>query len=163
SRGRVFVCTPAGPKDEEDCAKKILAVLLRRAYRQPVDAAQLEKSMKFYRQGRADGDFAAGIDMALSAVLVNPQFLFRVERDHAGPPPLPRRRRQSAAGLSARDGAFFRERCARGPKRARPLEGGLHLPQRTPREPLRHPTCLRRALSPRRAREGPATGRPAAS
>jgi hypothetical protein len=37
--------------------------------------------MKFYRQGRAGADFEAGIEMALSAVLVNPQFLFRVERD----------------------------------------------------------------------------------
>jgi len=47
SRGRIFACTPTGPKDEQDCAKKILAALLRRAYRQPVAAAQLEKSMKF--------------------------------------------------------------------------------------------------------------------
>jgi hypothetical protein len=87
SRGRVFICTPAGPNDEEECARKILSTLLRRAYRQPVTAASLEKAMKFYRQGRAGGDFDAGIEMALSAVLVNPQFLFRVERDPAGVSP----------------------------------------------------------------------------
>ena len=34
-----------------------------------------------------DGDFEAGIEMALSAVLVSPQFLFRVEPDPAGTPP----------------------------------------------------------------------------
>jgi hypothetical protein len=58
--------------------------LLRRAYRRPVGNADVEKAMKFYRQGRKDGDFDAGIEMALSAVLVNPQFLFRVERDPPG-------------------------------------------------------------------------------
>ena len=37
--------------------------------------------MAFYREARADGDFDAGIAAALSAVLANPEFLFRVERD----------------------------------------------------------------------------------
>jgi hypothetical protein len=38
--------------------------------------------------GRSPGpEFEAGIEMALSAVLVSPQFLFRVERDPAGIPP----------------------------------------------------------------------------
>src|SRR5262249_20408039 len=84
SRRRIFVCEPTGPADEEACARKILSALLRRAYRRPVTDASLEKVMKFYRQGRAEGDFDAGIETALSAVLVNPQFLFRVERDPAG-------------------------------------------------------------------------------
>ncbi|MCI0639696.1 MAG: DUF1592 domain-containing protein [Gemmataceae bacterium] len=57
---------------------------MRRAYRRPVADAHLAKAMKFYRQARADGDFDAGIEMALSAILVNPQFLFRVEHDPAG-------------------------------------------------------------------------------
>jgi hypothetical protein len=81
SRRRILSCEPTGPADEEACAKKILADLLRRAYRQPVTSANLDKAMKFYRQGRKDGDFDAGIEMALSAILVNPQFLFRVEQE----------------------------------------------------------------------------------
>ncbi len=84
SRRRIFVCEPTGRAGEEDCAKKILSALIRRAYRRPVDDATLEKTMKFYRQARADGDFDAGLEMAISAVLVNPQFLFRVERDPPG-------------------------------------------------------------------------------
>jgi len=100
SRRRIFICTPTpltlpsppgggegrvrGQADEEACATKILSTLLRRAYRRSVDNAYLEKAMKFYRQGRKQGDFEAGIEMALSAVLVNPQFLFRVERDPPG-------------------------------------------------------------------------------
>ncbi|MCI0379326.1 MAG: DUF1592 domain-containing protein [Gemmataceae bacterium] len=94
SRARIFVCEPTltptplpperGRADEEDCAKKILSALMRRAYRRPVADAHLAKAMKFYRQARADGDFDAGIESALSAILVNPQFLFRVEHDPAG-------------------------------------------------------------------------------
>jgi hypothetical protein len=84
SRRRIFISEPTGPADEETCAKKILSTLLRRAYRHPVTEAQLEKSMKFFRQGRAGADFDAGIELALSAMLVNPQFLFRVEVEPAG-------------------------------------------------------------------------------
>jgi hypothetical protein len=84
SRRRIFVSTPAGPADEEACAKKIISDLMRRAYRRPATDANLEKLMKYYRQGRKDAGFDAGIEMALSAVLVNPQFLFRVEQDPKG-------------------------------------------------------------------------------
>ena len=54
---------------------------MRRAYRRPVSKAEVEGPMAFYREGRADGDFDAGIGTALSAVLINPEFLFRVETD----------------------------------------------------------------------------------
>ena len=37
--------------------------------------------MKFYAAARATGNFEAGIEAALSAVLVNPNFLLRIERD----------------------------------------------------------------------------------
>jgi mono/diheme cytochrome c family protein len=87
SRRRIFAREPTGPDDEEGCARRILSTLIRRAYRRPVTDADLEKPMEFYRQARAEGDFDAGIEMALSAVLVSPQFLFRVEKDPAGVAP----------------------------------------------------------------------------
>jgi cytochrome c5 len=94
SRRRLFVCRPderrAGgqvrserpPASKEDaCAKTILTTVMRRAYRRPVSKAEVEGPMAFYREGRADTDFDAGIARALSAVLINPEFLFRVETD----------------------------------------------------------------------------------
>src|SRR5262249_20907269 len=84
SRRRVLIRRPTRPADEEACAKKVLSALLRRAYRGRAADAHLDRAMKFYRQGRDKGDFAAGIERALSAILVNPQFLFRVERDPPG-------------------------------------------------------------------------------
>ena len=82
SRRRIFVCTPTGanePGEEEACAEEIISTLMRRAYRRPVSALDMEGPMAFYREGRAHGDFDAGIGSALTAVLVNPKFLFRVE------------------------------------------------------------------------------------
>lgn len=85
SRDRLFVCTPAaGEAAEETCAREILATLMKRAYRRPVSGPDVAEAMAFYREGRSAGDFDAGIGNAVTAVLVNPEFLFRVELDPAG-------------------------------------------------------------------------------
>ena len=83
SRRRLFVCQPTGSdkNQEADCARTILSTVMRRAYRRPISKAEVEGPMAFYREGRADGDFDAGISKALSAVLINPEFLLRVEGD----------------------------------------------------------------------------------
>ena len=84
SRRRLFVCTPpggSGSAEEEACAEEILTTLMRRAYRRSISIADLEGPMAFYRDGRANGDFDAGIGRALTSVLINPEFLFRVELD----------------------------------------------------------------------------------
>ncbi len=87
SRRRLFVCRPADPGEEESCADRILSTLMRRAYRRPVTSADLERPMAFYRNARAEEGFEAGIESALSAVLISPEFLFRVEPDPAGAAP----------------------------------------------------------------------------
>jgi len=87
SRRRVFVCRPERAAEEEPCAERILRNLMRRAYRRPVTDEDLARPMKFYRQASAEEGFEAGIEMALSAILVSPEFLFRIERDPPGLPP----------------------------------------------------------------------------
>jgi len=87
SRRRIFVCRPAKPSDEEACAERILTTIMRRAYRRPVTGADLEPPMRFYRSAGAEDGFEAGIEAALSAVLVSPEFLFRVEQDPVGTGP----------------------------------------------------------------------------
>jgi hypothetical protein len=87
SRRRIFACRPAEASEEDACAKRIVATLARRAYRRPVTSGDLEVPLKFYREARKDGGFEAGIEMALRAVLVSPEFLFRVEQDPAGVAP----------------------------------------------------------------------------
>ena len=89
SRRAIFTCRPpedavaSGP-DEAVCAREILGRLGRRAFRRPTTEADLEMLLGFFEMGRADGDFDAGIEMALRRVLVSPDFLFRRERDPEG-------------------------------------------------------------------------------
>jgi Protein of unknown function (DUF1592)/Protein of unknown function (DUF1588)/Protein of unknown function (DUF1587)/Protein of unknown function (DUF1585)/Protein of unknown function (DUF1595) len=83
SRRRIFTCKPAtaNAADETACARKILASLTRRAYRQPVSDADIDVVMKFYDSGRKNGNFEGGIENALAFILTAPKFLFRTESD----------------------------------------------------------------------------------
>jgi len=82
SRARVFTCRPKTPAQEETCARQILTTLVRRAYRQPASASDVNRVMDFYRSSRkGGGTFDAGIQLALQRVLASPKFVLRVERD----------------------------------------------------------------------------------
>jgi hypothetical protein len=102
SRKRLLICTPASTQDEVPCAKKILTTLATRAYRRPVAAtgADIDTLLEFYRAGRqhgpatgtggpvspkpaGEGGFEFGVERAIARVLVDPQFLFRFEREPA--------------------------------------------------------------------------------
>jgi mono/diheme cytochrome c family protein len=87
SRRTIFVCRPAQPAQEPACARTILSTLAHRAFRRPVTSADIEPLYAFYQKGRArrseaeSGDFESGIQAAIEAMLVSPEFLFRIERD----------------------------------------------------------------------------------
>jgi mono/diheme cytochrome c family protein len=83
SRRRIFVCHPVKPAEEPSCARTILRTLTRRAFRRPVTAADIQPLYAFYQKGRREGDFETGIQNALQAMLVSPEFLFRIEQDPA--------------------------------------------------------------------------------
>ena len=83
SRRKLFVCYPKNPSEETACAERIVSAFVRRAYRRPVVAADWAKPLKFYHEAKEAGGFEAGIGSALSAILVSPEFLFRIERDPA--------------------------------------------------------------------------------
>src|SRR6202041_1891114 len=62
--------------------------LARHAYRRPATAQDSEILMSFYQQGRTEGgDFDHGVEMALRRVLVDPEFVFRVETPPASVKP----------------------------------------------------------------------------
>ncbi len=85
SRRAIFPCRPESdaPRDEEICAREILGSLARRAYRRPIEPPDLSTLVDFYRSGRDEGTFEAGVQLALERILLSPDFLFRVERDPA--------------------------------------------------------------------------------
>ena len=87
TRRRIFVCRPGNAAEEAPCARQILSSLARRAYRRPVTGRDLAPLVAFYDQGRMAGGFEAGIERALRALLVSPDFLFRVVSDPPGAEP----------------------------------------------------------------------------
>jgi hypothetical protein len=46
-----------------------------------VTSADVQGLVAIYRSGRANGDFESGIQAAIEAMLVSPEFLFRIEQD----------------------------------------------------------------------------------
>lgn len=82
SRKQVFICHPGKSADsaaEEQCARKIIATLARKAYRRPVTDADTNTLLKVYASGRKNGDFEEGIRRVVTAVLASPYFLYRAE------------------------------------------------------------------------------------
>ncbi len=86
SRREIFSCSPSSAAEELPCAAEILTRLATRAYRRPLatDAGEVRLLLDFYRLGREEGgDFEVGIQYALSRLLVDPNFLYRFEREPA--------------------------------------------------------------------------------
>ena len=81
SRQRIFACRPSNRQAEAGCARQILTQLARRAYRRPATDAQLKELLGFYTDGRTNGTFESGIELALRRLLVSPEFLYRIEAD----------------------------------------------------------------------------------
>ena len=81
SHRRIFFCRPT-PATQETCARKILAALARRAYRRPVSAEEVTRLLRYVHLAKQEGQsFERGIQLALEAMLVSPNFLFHVEID----------------------------------------------------------------------------------
>jgi Protein of unknown function (DUF1592)/Protein of unknown function (DUF1588)/Protein of unknown function (DUF1587)/Protein of unknown function (DUF1595)/Protein of unknown function (DUF1585)/Cytochrome C oxidase, cbb3-type, subunit III len=87
ARRRVLTCHPASEKDEIPCAKSIIAKLGRQAFRRPLNDGDVERILNDYQFGRNEGNFESGIRMAVQAILSDPQFVFRFERDPANAAP----------------------------------------------------------------------------
>ena len=66
----------------KEAAEKILDRLARRAFRRPVTKEEVAKLVKFVEMVLKDGEsFEKGIELATTAVLCSPHFLFRIELD----------------------------------------------------------------------------------
>ncbi len=83
SRRRIFSCRPTSAVEETSCASGLLKRLATQAYRGPVSSADFADLMKFYEEGRREGDFESGVRLAVQGLLANPRFLFRVEQTPA--------------------------------------------------------------------------------
>ena len=74
------------PLDPRRAARQLLAGFLRKAFRRPVDAAEVDRYLAMYDRAAERGDpYEERVKLALKAVLVSPRFLFRIE-DHEDAP-----------------------------------------------------------------------------
>ena len=88
SRQRLFTCHPTKSADEEKCAHDIATKLAYRAYRGNSTPQNVDALMSFYKIGRSNGgSFDDGITAVVQRVLVEPQFLYRVESTPNGVAP----------------------------------------------------------------------------
>jgi len=84
---RLFGMKPGEtPLNSRKAAQQLIAGFLKKAYRRPVDAGEVEPYMKLYDRAAERGDpYEERIKLALSGVLVSPKFLFRVEKPNSAP------------------------------------------------------------------------------
>ena len=74
------------PLDGRRAAREVLGSFLPRAFRRPVEPAEVDKFLALYDRAAQRGDpWTERMKLALSAVLVHPDFLFRMERRESAP------------------------------------------------------------------------------
>jgi mono/diheme cytochrome c family protein len=79
SQKRILTCDPASGSS---CVNSILATLSRRAYRRPTTKAEVAQLVQIFDKAAKNGYTPAqSLQFAIAAMLVSPQFLFRIERD----------------------------------------------------------------------------------
>jgi Protein of unknown function (DUF1592)/Protein of unknown function (DUF1588)/Protein of unknown function (DUF1587)/Protein of unknown function (DUF1585)/Protein of unknown function (DUF1595)/Planctomycete cytochrome C len=80
SHKKIMACDPKAL--HADQTREILTRFATRAYRRPATKDEVDRLVKLVEAAEKRGDkWEAGIQLALSAVLVSPKFLFRVELD----------------------------------------------------------------------------------
>ncbi len=84
TRKKIYICGHLDGHHDPSCARKIVANLARNAFRRPVSVAEVDRYLKLVTQAQKEGDsFDGGISVALQALLVSPDFLFRIETSPA--------------------------------------------------------------------------------
>ncbi len=96
---KVYTCGHVNGRHQRWCAPRIVGDLARRAFRRLVGASELQKYVGLVEQvQQQEGSLAEGLAIGIQAILVSPDFLFRIER---GTPDVGSRRVLSPTPLKA--------------------------------------------------------------
>ncbi len=81
SQAALLGCSPTTRADEDACAATATAALAKKAFRRPVDAAEVAVLVKLYTVLRSDGttDFSTAMALLIETILQEPDFVYRVE------------------------------------------------------------------------------------
>jgi hypothetical protein len=84
---KVLTCGHVDGRHQPSCTTRIMADLVQRAFRRPVSAQETARFTALAdRVGRREGSWREGLAAGIAAVLVSPDFLFRIERDPSNVP-----------------------------------------------------------------------------
>ena len=88
SARKIYTCGHRNGEHQSWCASRIMTDLARRAFRRPVAAGEVQKYVALVRKAQQDeGPFDEGLAVGIQALLVSPDFLFRIERNPSGARP----------------------------------------------------------------------------
>jgi hypothetical protein len=77
-RDRIVGCSPTGPADAT-CFRSFITTFGRRALRHALSEEEITRYMKAQTNAIDEGDFYAGVDVVVRAMLQDPSFLYRIE------------------------------------------------------------------------------------
>ncbi len=84
---RIFLCGHPIGQHNKQCVRGNLAQLASLAYRRPATSAEVSKVAKLVALGEKNGlNFEQSMRLGVEAILVSPQFLYRLEHDPKGDP-----------------------------------------------------------------------------
>jgi hypothetical protein len=85
SHRRILIATPGPGVDDREAARRVIERFATRAFRRPVRAEEVERYLALADDAARNGEtFERRIQLAVTAILLSPHFLFRVELDPPG-------------------------------------------------------------------------------
>ena len=79
---RIYTCGHGKAPHTAMCSRRIMTSLARRAFRRPVPAREIDSYLALVKHAQQqEGSLAEGLAVGIQAILVSPDFLFRLERD----------------------------------------------------------------------------------
>lgn len=83
-RSKLIFVQPDDSRDAATSTREVLGHFARRAFRRPIHDDELDRLAALANEGRAAGlDYEASLLLPIQAILVSPNFLFRIEIDDA--------------------------------------------------------------------------------
>jgi hypothetical protein len=85
SHRRIIIAAPGPGMDEREAARQVIDQFASRAFRRPVRAEEVEPYLTLVNDAARNGErFERRMQLAVTAILLSPHFLFRVELDPQG-------------------------------------------------------------------------------
>jgi hypothetical protein len=83
---KIYTCGHLNGGHQSTCARRIVTSLARRAFRRPVAAGEVDRIVELVQQVQEkENSLEEGLAVGIQALLVSPDFLFRMERDRRAP------------------------------------------------------------------------------